>query len=107
MHLDAHIDAPDVVLVPGEGGQYQGQLRVAIVGYTSAQLNQRSPVMPLDLHYSAQDREKALQQGIAYTQNLGIDPNITAIRLIVFDRGSSAIGSVTIPVPTLPPDQGN
>lgn len=107
VHLDAHIDARDVVLVSGEGGQYQGQLRVAIVGYTPAQLTQRGPVTPLDLHYSAQERDKVLQQGIGYSQNLGLDPNITAIRLIVFDRGSSAIGSVTIPVPEWPPDKSH
>ena len=98
VHLDAHIDARDVLLASGEGGRYQAQLRVAIVGYTPAELTQRSPVMPLDLHYSVEERDKALEQGIAYTQDLALDPKVTALRLIVFDRGSSTLGSITIPV---------
>jgi VWFA-related protein len=98
LHLDAHIDAHDVVLVH-QGDLYDGQLRLAIVGYGPGQLVQRGPVTPLDVHYSVQDRDKALQQGIGFVQDVGLTENTTSLRLIVFDRGSNAIGSVTMPVP--------
>lgn len=97
VRLYAHIDAHDVVLVH-QRDMYYGQLRLAIVGYAPGKLIQRGPVTPLDLHYSVQDRESVLQQGIPFAQNLDLGGAVTAVRLIVFDRGSNAIGSVTIPV---------
>ena len=106
LHLDAHIDARDVILVH-EGDQYLGQLRLAIIGYAPGKPIQRSPVTPLDVHYSVEDRGKAMQQGIPFAQDLTLAADITAIRLIVFDRGSNAIGSVTLPVPTAKSDKSN
>lgn len=97
-HLDAHIDARDVVLVQ-TGDVYEGQLRLAVVRYPPGQRPERGPVVPVDLHYSAQQRDQALQQGIAYVQDVTLAEETKTIRLIVFDRGSNAIGSVTMPVP--------
>ena len=104
--LDAHIDAQDVALVH-EGDFYDAQLRFAVVGYSQGVQPQTGPVTPLDLHYSAQDRDKALQQGIGVVQNLNLPEEIKAVRLIVFDRGSNAIGSVTVPVPEAAPGKPN
>jgi hypothetical protein len=55
-------------------------------------------VIPLDFNLSADDHDKALRQGIGFVQDIALAEQITAVRLIVFDRGSNAIGSVTIPV---------
>ena len=104
IRLDAHIDAHDVVLVH-EGDLYNGQLRLAIVGYNPSQLVRRGPVIPLDVHYSIQDHERALQEGISFVQNLNIGDAVTAVRLVVFDRGSNAIGSVTVPVSAALPEK--
>ena len=54
VHLDAHISAHDVVLVH-EGIDYSGQLRLAAVGYAEGFEPRLSPVIPLDLHLSAQN----------------------------------------------------
>jgi VWFA-related protein len=104
--LDARIDAQDVLLVH-EGNLYNGQLRLAVVGYDAGGRPWRGPVIPLDLHYSAEERERALQQGIVFSQIVAITEELKKIRMIVFDRGSSAIGSVTIPVGETAPGKGN
>ena len=98
LRLDAHIDAHDVVLVHA-GDAYNGHLRLAIVGYARGAPAQRSPLIPLDIHFITADRDKALQEGINFTQDVNFAPTIQYLRLIVFDRGSDTIGSLTMPVP--------
>ena len=99
VHLDAHISAHDVVLVH-EGNEYSAQLRIAVVGYAQGFEPKRGPVIPLDLHINAQDHDKVSQQGIEFVQDIALPEEIRTVRLIVFDRGSNAIGSVTMPLPT-------
>ncbi|MGA3241955.1 MAG: VWA domain-containing protein [Bryobacteraceae bacterium] len=106
VHLYAHISAHDIVLVH-EGNQYNGQLRLAIVGYAQGSDPKRGPVIPLDLHLNAQDHDKVLQQGIEVVQDIAISEETQTVRLIVFDRGSNAIGSVTMPLPQPPPGKPN
>lgn len=96
--LDARIDARDVALIHA-GDAYDGHLRIAIVGYARGAPAQRSPLIPLDVHFITADRDKALQEGINFTQDLNFAPTIQYLRLIVFDRGSDTIGSLTMPVP--------
>jgi hypothetical protein len=98
VRLEAHIDARDVALVH-EGDRYNGELRLAIVGYTAAGQPQRGPLAPLDLHYSAPERDTELREGIPCVQNVSLPASVTTVRLVVFDRGSNAIGSVTLLVP--------
>jgi VWFA-related protein len=106
VRLDAHISARDVALVH-EGNEYNGQLRLAIVGYAQDSEPKRGPVIPLDLHLSTQDHDKALQHGIEFVQDVSLGQEITNVRLIVFDRGSNAIGSVTMPFPVATPIKPN
>jgi hypothetical protein len=93
---DGRISGHDIALVH-EGNEYSGQLRLAIVGYTQGFEPQRGPLIPLDLHLSSQEHDKALQQGIEFVQGVALAEGIQTLRLIVFDRGSNAIGSVTMP----------
>ena len=95
--FEARIDAGDIVLA-SEGDQFSGQLRVAMIGYLGGNLMQRSPVVSLDLQYTAAQREQVLKDGIAFTRDLVLDKDMTKIRLIVCDGGSNAIGSLTIPI---------
>jgi VWFA-related protein len=98
MRLEGHIDAQDVVLVH-QGDTYKGQLRIAVAGFVQGTRPEHGSIIPLDLHYTAQERDRALQQGIGITQNLTVAEDLKSVRLIVYDRESNAIGSVTIPVP--------
>ncbi len=94
--LTARIDARDIALAQ-EGDHYAGQLRLGIIGYQADGRPQSSKTIPLDLHYSAEERDKALKEGITFSRDLPT-AGLIKIRLIVYDRGSSAIGSLTIPV---------
>lgn len=95
VHVAVRIDANDVTL-SHDGGQYNGQLRIAIVGFRSDGFVQNSPVVPLDLKFTPEQRQKALQDGIDFSQNLTFGDQIKRIRLIAFDRNSNAVGSLTM-----------
>ena len=96
--LEAHVDAHDLVLVH-DGDSYHGQLRLAFGALIPGAQPALSSVMPFDLNLSSQDRDKALEQGIVVSQTLKLNEDATAVRLVVVDRSSRAVGSVTIPVP--------
>jgi hypothetical protein len=82
-----------------EGNEYNGQLRLAIVGYAQGFEPKRGPVIPLDLHLSVQEHDKVVRQGIEFVQDIALPEETKTVRLIAFDRGSNAIGSVTMPLP--------
>jgi VWFA-related protein len=96
VQLNARIDARDIVFVQ-EGEHYNAQLRMALVGYLLSGRSERTKVFPVDLHYSADERDKALKDGIVLSRSLPLD-ELTRVRLIVYDRSSNAIGSITMPV---------
>jgi VWFA-related protein len=95
-HFDLRIDAGDVALAQ-EGNDYLGQLRLTVVHYLKDGGTESEPVIPFDLHYNAQQRDAALKDGIDFTQNVPIGRSGYQLRIMVFDRGSNAIGSLTIP----------
>jgi VWFA-related protein len=96
-HFSLHIDANDIAL-PRQGGQYTAQLRVAAIAYLADGRNQDSRIIGFNPHYSAAERDNALKDGIHFSQDMEVGPDIKSIRFIVFDRGSGAIGSLTIPL---------
>jgi VWFA-related protein len=98
-HFSLHIDANDIALAH-VGAQYNAQLRVATIGYLADGRNENSSVFQFSPHYSVQERDNALKDGIAFAQDMKVGPGVRSIRFIVFDRGSGAIGSITIPVNT-------
>jgi len=80
-----------------EGTDYLAQLRLTVVHYLTNGQTESEPVIPLDLHYNPQERDEALKEGIDFAQNLPIGRSGSQFRIIVFDRGSNAVGSLTIP----------
>jgi VWFA-related protein len=94
--LRVRIDARDVAMVQ-EGDHYNGQLRLAVVGYWGDGRIESTKVIPVDLHYSVDERDRALKDGIDVSRNVPI-AQLMKVRLIVYDRNSNAIGSLTMPV---------
>ncbi|HTW63349.1 MAG TPA: VWA domain-containing protein [Bryobacteraceae bacterium] len=94
--LNLRIAAGDIALAQ-RGDNFTDQLRIAYVGYLPNGLIESSPVLPLDVHYSAAQREQALQNGISFTEKLDSSRGESKFRVMVFDRGSNAVGSITIP----------
>lgn len=97
VHFDVRIDAGDVALAR-EGGRYAGQLRVAVVGYFESGRTPTPAIVPLDVNYTAVERDRALKDGISFHQNIELDGKTKSVRFIVYDRGSRQSGSVTIPL---------
>lgn len=96
MHLEAHIDGRDLVMVQN-GDTYTTELRLRLVGYAPDGRMQEGSVLPMDLHLTQAAEQKALHEGLGVQQDLMLGPEIEKVRLIVFDRGSGAVGSLTFP----------
>jgi len=103
-HFEVRIDAQDVALAHRED-QYTGQLRLTMIGYLANGQIESSAVIPLDLQYNAMERDKAVRDGIAFSNSVLLGEQMNKVRLIVFDRGSNAVGSLTIPVNSGKPSQ--
>jgi VWFA-related protein len=100
-HFSLHIDANAIAIaIARQGGQYTAQIRLASVAYMSDGQNQNSRIVGLSPRYSVQQRDQVLTNGIDFNQDLKVDVNVSKIRFIVFDRGSNAVGSITVPVNT-------
>ena len=98
--IEVSIDARDVALVR-QGDRYTDQLRVMTAGYLPDGRTESGSVLPLDVQLSADERTQALKEGIKFTESLTAARNEEKFRVIVFDRGSNAVGSVTIPAAAL------
>jgi len=94
--IEVRIDARDLVFVQ-DRDHYNGELRLALVGYLNDGRAERTKVIPFDLHYSTEEHEKALNDGIIVSRTLPIAGR-SKVRVIVYDRNSTAIGSLTLPV---------
>jgi VWFA-related protein len=98
VRLNANIDARDVAFV-ADGDAFKPELRYAIIAYAPGREPAIGPAAPLEPRLDQAARDKALRDGIPIAQNLSLSPETEKIRLVIFDRGSNAVGSVTLPVP--------
>jgi VWFA-related protein len=94
--ITARIDARDLALVQ-QGGRYNAELRIAIVGQFADGHVEITKVIPFDRSFSAGERDEALRDGIAFSREVSVK-DVSKVRLIVYDRNSTAIGSLTIPM---------
>ena len=101
MVLKVRIDAADVHL-PLEGDVFAGQLAVGFAGYMADGSTEASATGTFAPRLSALQRERAMQQGLPLTRLVTPAPGIRKIRVVVYDRASGAIGSLTVPVPPPP-----
>lgn len=95
-NFDLRIDANDIVWVR-EGKVYSAQLRLMLIHYLTNGHIENWPAIPVDVHYNLQQHDQALTDGIDFAQDVPVGGNGTQFRIIVFDRGSNAVGSITIP----------
>jgi VWFA-related protein len=99
-HIDLRIDAHDVALVP-DGSSYVAQLQISVIHSLAAGGARRAPLVPLTLRYNPEQREDALNRGIDFDQDVPLGQNGDRLRFIVFDQGSNAVGSITIPITSI------
>lgn len=100
--VNLQIDTRDIALAEA-GDRYAGHLGIMAVSYLPNGLISPGPLKPLDIDYSAAERDHALQDGIRVVEKLSANQGESRFRIMVFDRGSNAVGSITIPASALPP----
>jgi VWFA-related protein len=101
VHMAWRIDGNDIVLAR-DGDRYSGQLRLAVIQYQPDGRIAASGMLPIDIHYSAAERDSSYKEGIAFTKDVMLEKDVNKLRFVVFDRGSNAVGSLTVPVGAAP-----
>ncbi len=94
-HFSLHIDANDLAL-PRQGSEYTAQLQIATIWY-SANGEHESKIRRVNPHYTTAERDQTLKDGIEFNQDMKVETELREIRFIVLDRGSKALGSITVP----------
>lgn len=91
------VDASDVFLVHHRGA-YTGQLDLTVVSYTSD--GRESVSRPGSIAVKLTDAEyaKAVSDGISIGAFAISSDAVNSVRIIVRDRGSNAVGSLTVPL---------
>ncbi|SRR5579884_572216 len=102
--VDVTVDTRDIALAQ-DGANYTAQLRVVTISYSPQGRASESLVIPFDFHYGPGEREKALADGIRFSTGLPAAAKESKFRIVVFDQGSNAVGSVTIPASALAGDK--
>jgi hypothetical protein len=103
MDLKVRVDAADVLLAR-EGDLFTGQLAVGFAGYTADDRAEASATGTFAPRLSGEQHEQAMQQGLSIVRLVTLPPEIRKIRVMVYDRASGAIGSLTMRVPDPAPN---
>ncbi|MGD0778541.1 MAG: VWA domain-containing protein, partial [Candidatus Solibacter sp.] len=97
VELAIRVDAGDVSLVQA-GELATGRLAVSVVGYMKDGRTELFPAEEVVPKLTAEQREKALHEGIAVEERLVVAEGVERLRVLVYDRGSGAVGSLGIPL---------
>jgi VWFA-related protein len=97
VHLQVRIEAADVQLIR-QSDRYAGNLAVTYVAYDAdgKQTTLSSAAFPFKM--TNEQREAAIKNGITLSPDLPGGNTVKKLRVIVFDRNSNNVGSLTIPV---------
>ena len=95
--LAIRVDPGDVGFVQ-EGDTATGRLAVSVVGYLKDGRLETFPVEEVAPKLTADQRETALREGIAVERRLVLSEGVERLRVLVYDRGSGALGSLAIPL---------
>jgi VWFA-related protein len=103
MNLEIRIDAADVRLAR-EGDIFTGQMAVGLAGYLANGRADAEPPSIFAPRLSLSERERAMKQGLSVVRSVNVPAAIRKIRVMVYDRASGALGSLTLPVPGTAPE---
>jgi VWFA-related protein len=96
-HLTVRIDASDVAFAQNNN-RHSGFLGIAVAAYYGDGRTVLSPMLPLSLNYDAEAWETTMKEGIEFLRGVSLEDGLSQFRVVVFDYGSNALGSLTIPV---------
>jgi VWFA-related protein len=96
VHFDIRVDPADV-LIEHSGELFQAKLDVMVGFYSGRLLKGTSPATRMDFRFTQAQLDRAAKEGIVLPLNLPVGAEIQNARVIVFDPGLQALGSVTMP----------
>ncbi len=96
VHFDIRVDPADV-LIEHSGEQYHGKLDVVVAFYSGGLLKGTSPATRTDLNFTQAQSDRITKEGFSIPLNLPVGSDIQNARVMVFDPGLQALGSVTFP----------
>jgi VWFA-related protein len=96
VHFDIHVDPADV-LIEHSGEQYRAKLDVTVAFYSEGLLKGTSPVTRTDLTFTQEQMDRVTKEGFSMPLNVPVGSAIQNARIVVFDPGLQALGSVTVP----------
>ena len=97
VHVQVRVDSADVLLRP-QGNGYVAQLGLTLASYSGAG-RPTATTNSITVNLTQQQHKRAIQNGISVGQFVITDATVDRIRVIVLDRGSGGIGSLTILLP--------
>lgn len=97
--IEIHADPDDVALTT-EGGEFNARMRIAVAQYQPEGLVGNVQMFNLDAHYTAQQIDGAIRDGIGFAGDVTIGDKASSVRVVVFDRNSNSVGSLTFPFRT-------
>jgi VWFA-related protein len=96
VHFDICVDPADV-LIEHSGEQYHAKLDVVVAFYSGGLLKGTSPATRTDLNFTQAQLDRMTKEGFSIPLNLPVGSDIQNARVMVFDPGLQALGSVTFP----------
>jgi VWFA-related protein len=96
IHFQIRVNAADLQL--GSREPYSGGFGLMFAYYTTEWQPEASPEMPTDLQLNAAEHERILREGVALTLDRPLPAGVRKVRIVVRDKQSGAVGSLSVPV---------
>ena len=96
VHFNIHVDPADV-LIEHSGEHYQAKLDVMVAFYSEDLLKGTSPATRMNLTLTQAQMDRVTKEGITIPLTLPVGSEIQKARIMVFDPGLQALGSVMVP----------
>ena len=97
VHLQIRINTGDLHMTRQQD-RYAGQISVSYVTYDADSKHAISAATPFPFRMTDQQRAGALTGGMTLSPDRPIPDSVKKLRIIVYDRGSNAIGALTVPI---------
>ena len=80
-----------------QDGKWADTLDIFVVQRNDAERNAKVTGLTLSLHLKPETYQKGIKEGISFDQPLDSKPDTGVVRIVVVDKNSGRMGSVTIP----------
>jgi hypothetical protein len=97
VRVDLRVE-PDGVALRGASGQYDGRVTLVFSARAASGPQGEPAVADIDLHLTREQMDAAAKEGIAISREFPIEGATERVRLIVADRSTDAVGSLTVPL---------